>query len=1322
MALKFNDHGLKSQSDKYDEAVEAYAEDVDKHGTYPPTILIGVGGTGAKALHHVRRLTLERFGAVDALEGVSFLSIDTDVASARPSAEATRKDPFTAEIAFKEQERLNVRCDFKEYLGPNLVNHPHIRDWWDQNLSISDDFNLEQGAGQIRPLSRLVFMASKQKIIDKLDQAFTQVKSQGNTSPRIDQSQKTRVVIVAGLAGGTGGGMFLDMAALVRQVISDSTIEGYFVLPGVYKAAEGVFPKIAANGYACLRELNHYMRHPFDVRWGARERMHEIRGLYDRCVIFSGTNHANQQLQDTSDCYALLGEQLFIDFSEGGMARWVQGVRINRAQYLMRSVDREYRIQMPDGSIVTSHADSWKTCFQTFGISKLVFPSWRLLSYASYELCRQIVAMMDPGKQGGIKESLTELRDDFAYRAGFFQGERALEDGGRRATFLIVEALQTLRGARTGANSFEDHIDTLAQEMVDEAESMYANQSAREDLQRRHREVQGLLGDPFSTGAAGDWAKLIEENRKILVNEIQEKIGDVVEEFRLKPQVGPSGVAQLIDEVLEALGKPADRAAYTEWFRRKQEEKAAQKAAAYLRWNKQVDFAAEAHSGLFKSEGNHREAVKMAAEAFRDYWKASVQEWMCDQACEALKSIERILLEEKDRVRRVCEAMFELSSVFEGYRDFFSKPHRATAVQELEVPEHLEGQMLKPYLGWSDEEQHDRLTALMGRGLRDMGVNTLRDLEEMLRKKTDVFRARLFKMCFMALKGKNGKTNAFRLSEDEDHTKEGFINRYSAVKMLAEQAGSDKEFKERVDRLYQHGLPWVRPQALTGMGLSEADVPKDCFVGFYDEGEERTGKKVMNLLGGHAGEGYKPRRVKVNDPSEIIFYTESTAFPAAYVAELYDDNGLQRYYEDKLRDGTAVHIHQDYHQFQDLLPLKDGGVRQLKQAWKLFILGLMLGRIRADQPYPDDETRFVYSYRRQVSAFEQRWESLGPQMGAIHRLMDDGQLLQTLSRDVEEARGQLEASGQYAVLLALADYYFHCIFPVTRENAVAAFASAEVVGSAENEAVGEIRKELRERARSRGGRKESALDQEIVESLKSIREWACASARTTGRPSPASADLTPEQREFEWALMDEVRGRLAEVPGYVPTRNALGEVVMAFPRLRVDDRVIDAEVEEGEAAAAQDAPPPVDGGGYAYHYAGPSGRAQGLAASDVAAKVAEAPNETHKVWRGGLSSWVIAREEPAVAALLPEAPPPLDEDEGETYHYAVAKEKKGKQSAKSIAAEVAKDTSLEHKVWQTGWPEWRAAGEVEDIKRFLDDAPPPLDDEPPPLEDEPPPL
>ncbi|HEY0883480.1 MAG TPA: hypothetical protein VGD87_18235, partial [Archangium sp.] len=562
--------------------------------------------------------------------------------------------------------------------------------------------------------------------------------------------------------------------------------------------------------------------------------------------------------------------------------------------------------------------------------------------------------------------------------------------------------------------------------------------------------------------------------------------------------------------------------------------------------------AVEAGSGFFKSAGNHREAVKMAGDAFRAYWKAAVHEYVADQAIEAMIELKRVLNDQADRLRRICESMFEMRAVFEGYRDFFGKPNKTTAIQELDVPSHLQGQLLGHYLGYLDDEKEARLTALMARGLREMKLTTLSDLEDMLRKKPDVFRARLFRLCFLALKGDNGTTNAFRRSEDEDYVREGFINRYSAIKMLAEQAGDEKKFKEIVDRLYTQGLPWVRPRGLTGMGLSEADIPKDCFVGFSDEGNERFGQRLLKVLEGRSGDGFRARRVKVNDPSEIIFYTESAAFPAAYVSELYDDNGLQRYYEDAVRSGTALHIHQDFHQFQDLLPLKDGAVRQLKQAWKLFILGTMLGRIRTDQPSADDERRFTWVYRRQVSSFEQRWESLGPEMAAINRLADDGQLLTTLSRDVEEARNELERRGLWGEALFLADYVFHCVYPVHKDRALSSGQGAEIVGSVENEAVNEIRSELRERARARSGLDANQLAERVAVAATSMASWAKPVARLPGRPSPSTLDLRGEDREFEWGLLDTARAQLGNIPGYVANRGSLGELERSFPRLRID--------------------------------------------------------------------------------------------------------------------------------------------------------------------------
>ena len=923
-----------------------------------------------------------------------------------------------------------------------------------------------------------------------------------------------------------------------------------------------------------------------------------------------------------------------------------------------------------------------------------------------------MVGLMDPGRGGNIRESLTELTADLAFRAGFFQGERNDEDGTRKGFHQVVDALRAMRGARTGATTFDDHIDMLAQEMIDESSSMFENGSTREDITRRFREVQTLLGDPFAAAGGGDWAQHIRENKKALVASVAERLPSVVEELRNKPAVGPSGVAQLLNEVMAQLQKPADAAPYIEWFQRKRVEKQSDKQAAYLKWTKQVDHAVEAQTGFFKSGENHREAVKVAADAFRAHWKAAVHDYVSDQAVTALHEITRLLGEQGDRLRRICESMFELRTVFEGYRDFFAKPARATAIEELDVPPHLHGQLLSYYLGHTDDERTERLTALLARGLREMKLGTLTDLETALRKHTDTFRARLFKLCFLALKGDDGVTHAFRRTEDEAFSREGFIHRYSAVKMLAEQAGDEKRFKELVDRLYTQGLPWVKPRALTGMGLQDSDIPKDCFVGFNDEGEERTGQRVLKLLEGRSGEGFKARRVRVNDPSEIIFYTESAAFPAAYVSELYDENGLQRYYEDSARAGAALHSHRDAHQLQDLLPLREGGVRQLKQAWKLFVLGLLVGRIRVDQPSADDETRFHYVYRRPVSAFEQRWESLGAEMAAIQRLVDDSQLMQTLSRDVEDSRSAIEAAGMWGELLALADYYFHCIYPVHKERVANRSGGAEIAGSIENEAVNEIRDEEKQRAKSRGGLSEAELMARVQAAVSSLETWARPIARMPGRSSPWSYDLRAEDREFEWSLLDVVRERLPSVPGYLPARSVLGEVERSFTRLRIEHTEQPRQRDKPTSPRAQNATPSL------YHYAGPGGREAGLSAAAIAERVQGRPAGQHRIWRAGLPSWVAPKDEPGVHALLAELPPALVDDD--VYEVARDKERLGAKAAPDIAA-LAQQGGAAIKVWRKGWAAWLPALDVSAIRALFADEPPALDDAPSAPDDSEPP-
>lgn len=103
---------------------------------------------------------------------------------------------------------------------------------------------------------------------------------------RVDTASKVRIVVVAGLAGGTGSGMLFDLAAQLQDQLGHHelpSLEAFLVLPGGFSTVEQGknYPKIAANGFAALKELNHYLVHPFCVRWQAQSLPIEVLGLFE---------------------------------------------------------------------------------------------------------------------------------------------------------------------------------------------------------------------------------------------------------------------------------------------------------------------------------------------------------------------------------------------------------------------------------------------------------------------------------------------------------------------------------------------------------------------------------------------------------------------------------------------------------------------------------------------------------------------------------------------------------------------------------------------------------------------------------------------------------------------------------------------------------------------------------------------------------------------------------------------------------------------------------------------------------------------------------
>jgi serine/threonine protein kinase len=210
-------------------------------GPLSPVLVIGVGGIGGTILRQLRRLLAEQIGPPDRWP-VRLLYIDTDPDATRTIVESDGLDP--AAVLPTRLQRADhypkPRSDGKTS-GPL----PWLDPKWLNRLSTA---TVPRGC---RGLGRLAFADHVRALGQKIETDLAAV-----TRAR---AGRPRIVIVAGLAGGTGGGMAIDLAFLAQHLLrrfgDAAAVTGWLLLP----PAEGD-DRAVANAFAALAEVRYFDR------------------------------------------------------------------------------------------------------------------------------------------------------------------------------------------------------------------------------------------------------------------------------------------------------------------------------------------------------------------------------------------------------------------------------------------------------------------------------------------------------------------------------------------------------------------------------------------------------------------------------------------------------------------------------------------------------------------------------------------------------------------------------------------------------------------------------------------------------------------------------------------------------------------------------------------------------------------------------------------------------------------------------------------------------------------------------------------------------
>jgi serine/threonine protein kinase len=206
-----------------------------------PGLIIGIGGVGGAVLGRLRRRLSEQFGPRDSWP-VRLLYVDTDPEAIRALVDSGVLEPPEVLPTRLQRADQYAKLRFEPTSSGSL---PWFDPTWLKRLSAAQT---PQGC---RGLGRLAFADHVRALSQKIEADLAAITYLTPGRPR--------VMIVSGVAGGTGGGMAVDMAYLARCLLrpfgETSAVLGWLLLPPA-----GAADRATPNAFAALAELRHFSK------------------------------------------------------------------------------------------------------------------------------------------------------------------------------------------------------------------------------------------------------------------------------------------------------------------------------------------------------------------------------------------------------------------------------------------------------------------------------------------------------------------------------------------------------------------------------------------------------------------------------------------------------------------------------------------------------------------------------------------------------------------------------------------------------------------------------------------------------------------------------------------------------------------------------------------------------------------------------------------------------------------------------------------------------------------------------------------------------
>lgn len=280
-----------------------------------PSVFIFLGGTGQQVGVNLKARLLGTYG-LDYRQKIILLSFDSteEPIAATVGVEAVRLEPGS--------EFFNIGQVPIGRIKHNLDRHRAIRERLGTQIDRLPSVMRGNGMKMIRPAAVVAYHWHYQLIHNELSKAIWRLAGRDVVgSQTVDQQQGINIYIVGSLVGGTGSGLFLDIAYHVRSLLMDlgvqseyCTITGLGVLAQAFRDVNG--RNLYANGGAALKELAHLMLNErFQARYPNGKVVDMYEAPFNLFYVLDGVDERGRTWSGIQEVAAMAADGLFLQMA-----------------------------------------------------------------------------------------------------------------------------------------------------------------------------------------------------------------------------------------------------------------------------------------------------------------------------------------------------------------------------------------------------------------------------------------------------------------------------------------------------------------------------------------------------------------------------------------------------------------------------------------------------------------------------------------------------------------------------------------------------------------------------------------------------------------------------------------------------------------------------------------------------------------------------------------------------------------------------------------------------------------------------------------------